>query len=98
MRSVQLAGALEDFGDGLIDTAGSWGDRILPVALIILVVITIFRRMSFKAGIGALIAMVLALGIYNSRDSLSEMVEDEVNNPAGSTGVEQAPGGAGSKP
>ncbi|MGW0778434.1 hypothetical protein ACWD01_33505 [Streptomyces sp. NPDC002835] len=98
MRTVQIAGALDDFGDSLIDTAASWGDRILPIALIIIVIITILRKVSFKAAIGALIAMVLAMGIYNSRDSLSKMVEDEVNNPAGSAGVEQAPGGAGDQP
>jgi hypothetical protein len=41
-----------------------------------------------KAGIGALIGMVLALGrLYNSRDSLANLFQDEVNNPAKSAGA-----------
>ncbi|MFD0378691.1 hypothetical protein [Streptomyces sp. NPDC127112] len=37
------------------------------------------RRVSLKAGIGALIAMVLALGLYEARESLSGAVKDEIN-------------------
>jgi hypothetical protein len=84
---VVLAGKAADLGNSLIGTIGTWADRGLQVALVAIVVITVIRKASLKAGIGALIGLVLALGIYNSRGSLANLFEDEVNNPAGAAGV-----------
>ena len=42
------------------------------------------------AGIGALLLMVIALGLYNSRNDLANMFTDEVKNP--SKGAPAAPG------
>lgn len=81
-RSLVLAGKLDALGDSWLGTLEDWGDQGLKVALIAIVVITIVRKVSLKAGIGALIGLVLALGIYNSRNSLANIFEDEVNNPA----------------
>ncbi|MFJ8769563.1 hypothetical protein [Streptomyces clavifer] len=81
-RSLVLAGRLDALGDSWLGTLEDWGDKGLKVALIAIVVITVVRKVSLKAGIGALIGLVLALGIYNSRDSLANIFEDEVNNPA----------------
>ncbi|MFF9690457.1 hypothetical protein [Streptomyces sp. NPDC014623] len=83
-RSLVLAGKLDSLGDSWLGTLEDWGDKGLKVALIAIVVITVVRKVSLKAGIGALIGLVLALGIYNSRDSLANIFEDEVNNPANS--------------
>ncbi|MER5556175.1 hypothetical protein ABT001_31665 [Streptomyces sp. NPDC002793] len=83
-RSLVLAGKLDSLGDSWLGTLEDWGDKGLKVALIAIVVITVVRKVSLKAGIGALIGLVLALGIYNSRDSLASIFEDEVNNPANS--------------
>ncbi|MFF8264323.1 hypothetical protein [Streptomyces virginiae] len=83
---VVLAGQLDALGDSWIGTLGDWADNGLKVALTVVVVVTIARKVSLKAGIGALIAMVLALGIYNSRDSLASIFSDEIKNPAKSTG------------
>ncbi|MFJ2745437.1 hypothetical protein ACIO3O_37910 [Streptomyces sp. NPDC087440] len=81
MKELVLAGAADALGDSLIATVADWGDKGLKAALIIIVVITVVRRVSLKAGIGALLAMVIALSIYDSRTALSDKVQDEVNNP-----------------
>lgn len=82
MAQMQLAGKLDDLGDSFLTTLGQWADRGLQVALIAVVVITVVRKASLKAGIGALLAMVIALGIYNSREPLANLFEDEVKNPS----------------
>ncbi|MFD9872663.1 hypothetical protein [[Kitasatospora] papulosa] len=100
-RSLILAGRLDALGDSWLGTLEDWGDKGLKVALIAIVVITVVRKVSLKAGIGALIGLVLALGIYNSRNSLANIFEDEVNNPANTQPVvtvvveEQTPGPGG---
>ncbi|MFD4130438.1 hypothetical protein ACFXKK_26650 [Streptomyces globisporus] len=93
-----LAGKLEELGDSFIGTLGDWADGGLQVALVAIVVITVVRKASLKAGIGALLAMCLALGIYNSRDSLADLFEDEVKNPSQSapaSGLAERPGTGG---
>ncbi|MFF3359204.1 hypothetical protein ACFYWN_43000 [Streptomyces sp. NPDC002917] len=77
---VVLAGKAAELGDSLLTTLGKWGDQGLKVALMAVVVITVVRKTSLKAGIGALIAMALALGIYNSRNTLANIFEDEIKN------------------
>ncbi|MEU0002213.1 hypothetical protein ABZ069_35435 [Streptomyces microflavus] len=94
---MQLAGKLEDLGDSFLGTLGDWADKGLQVALIAVVVITVVRKASLKAGIGALLAMVIALGIYNSRGTLANLFEDEIKNPSNASSVSQpnrvGPGG-----
>ncbi|KPI15736.1 hypothetical protein OV450_8209 [Actinobacteria bacterium OV450] len=87
MKSLTLAGKLDELGDSLIKTVTDWGGAGLVAMLIVLVLVTIGRQMSMKAAIGALLAMVLALGIYKARNTLSDMVSDEVNHPASSSGA-----------
>lgn len=82
-----LAGKLDELGDSLIGTLTRWSDGGLKAALTVVVVVTVARRFSLKAGIGALIAMVLALGLYEARESLSGAVKDEINNPAKGAGA-----------
>lgn len=89
MTTTPLAGKLADLGDSWLSTLGDWGDKGLQVALVAIVVVTVVRKVSLKAGIGALIGLVLALGIYNSRTDLANLFEDEVNNPANGAGVVQ---------
>ena len=84
---VQLAGKLADLGNSWLTTLGTWGDKGLQVSLVAIVVITVVRKVSLKAGIGALIGLVVALGIYNSRGTLATLFEDEVNNPATGAGA-----------
>jgi hypothetical protein len=77
---VELAGKLADLGNSWLSTLGTWGDKGLQVGLTAIVVITVVRKVSLKAGIGALLGMVLALGLYNSRDNLANYFQDEVVN------------------
>ncbi|MFJ3840559.1 hypothetical protein ACIPY6_34335 [Streptomyces sp. NPDC090054] len=87
MKTYVLAGPLDVLGDSIIGTLARWTDSGLKVALAAVVLVTIVRKFSLKAGIGALLAMVLALGIYNARDSLSGNVKDQVENPTRGTGA-----------
>ncbi|MEU5324147.1 hypothetical protein AB0G67_46625 [Streptomyces sp. NPDC021056] len=59
-----------------------WATKGLQAGLLALVVIIMIQKFSLKAGIGALLLMIVALGLYNSREDLSTMFEDEVKNPA----------------
>ncbi|MFF3313372.1 hypothetical protein [Streptomyces sp. NPDC002952] len=81
-KSQVLAGPLADLGDSLIATLTRWGSNGLEAALVLIVVSTLVTRVSLKAGIGALIGLVVALGIYHSRFDLADLFEDEVKNPA----------------
>ncbi|MFF3214138.1 hypothetical protein ACFYYB_26115 [Streptomyces sp. NPDC002886] len=95
-NSVMLAGQLDALGDSLLGTLGDWSDTGLKVALTVVVLVAIVRNFSLKAGIGALIAMIIALGLYNSRNDLSNMFTDEVKHPAigaGSVTLVVAPDG-----
>jgi hypothetical protein len=80
--TVMLAGKLDDLGNSWIDMFEGWATKGLQAVLLGLVVYAMIQKVSLKAGIGALLLMIVALGLYNSRDSLSDMFEDEVNNPA----------------
>ncbi|MFE9933557.1 hypothetical protein [Streptomyces sp. NPDC005533] len=86
LNSVVLAGRLDALGDSLIGTLAGWADSGLKAALTLVVVVTVARKFSLKAGIGALIALVIALGLYQSRESLASIFSDEINNPAKSSG------------
>jgi hypothetical protein len=60
----------------------TWATNGLQAGLVVLVVVIMIQKFSLKAGIGALLLMVIALGLYNSRNDLANMFEDEVKNPA----------------
>ncbi|MBK6013523.1 hypothetical protein [Streptomyces sp. MBT53] len=82
VHSVLLAGQLNDLGNHWIGMFKNWATTGLTAGLLVLVVVTMIQKFSLKAGIGALLLMVIALGLYNSRDSLAHMFEDEVKNGA----------------
>ncbi|MGC0334936.1 hypothetical protein RKD23_008013 [Streptomyces sp. SAI-170] len=82
VRSVVLAGQLDDLGDSWITMLQDWATKGLQAGLLVLVVVIMVQKFSLKAGIGALLLMIIALGLYNSREDLSDMFEDEVKNPA----------------
>ncbi|MGQ4434325.1 hypothetical protein [Streptomyces sp. SAS_260] len=90
VHSVLLAGELNDLGNSWLDMFKGWATKGLQTGLICLVVVIMIQKFSLKAGIGALLLMVVALGLYNSRDSLANMFEDEVKNP--SKGAPAVPG------
>ncbi|GAA5079188.1 hypothetical protein [Streptomyces similanensis] len=82
VHSFMLAGQLHDLGDSWINMFREWATKGLQAGLVCLVVVVMVTKFSIKAGIGALLLMIIALGLYNSRDSLSHMFEDEVKNPS----------------
>ncbi|MEU7068334.1 hypothetical protein [Streptomyces sp. NPDC046161] len=82
MNAVILASRLDDLGNGVFDMLGTWSDRGLKIVLVLIVVGTICRQFSLKAGIGALLAMTIALGIYSSRDTLANLFSDKIKNPS----------------
>ncbi|MCX5106942.1 hypothetical protein [Streptomyces sp. NBC_00439] len=90
VNSFVLAGKLGDLGDGWIGMLGDWGAKGLKAGLVCLVVVVMVQKFSLKAGIGALLLMALALGLYNARNDLAAIFEDEVKNP--SQGAPAVPG------
>ncbi|WP_205526675.1 hypothetical protein [Streptomyces sp. SID8376] len=82
MHSLVFAGQLNDLGDSWINMFKEWATKGLQAGLVCLVVVIMIQKFSLKAGIGALLLMIIALGLYNSRESLANMFEDEVKNPA----------------
>lgn len=82
VNSVLLAGRLDDLGNSWITMLQKWATKGLQAGLLVLVVVIMVQKFSLKAGIGALILMVIALGLYGSRQELADMFEDEVKNPA----------------
>ena len=82
VHSLMLAGQLDDLGNSWINMFKEWATKGLQAGLVCLVVVIMIQKFSLKAGIGALLLMIIALGLYNSRESLANMFEDEVKNPA----------------
>ncbi|BAC67882.1 hypothetical protein [Streptomyces avermitilis] len=85
-----LAGRLDETGDGWINMLESWATKGFKAGLMALVVIGMVQKFSLKAGLGALLLMVIALGLYDSRNDLADMFTDEVKNP--SKGAPAVPG------
>jgi hypothetical protein len=77
-----LAGRLDETGDGWINMLEGWATKGFKAGLMALVVIGMVQKFSLKAGLGALLLMIIALGLYDSREDLSDMFEDEVKNPS----------------
>ncbi|MGV9456416.1 hypothetical protein [Streptomyces sp. NPDC003635] len=90
-EGLLVAGRLDEFGESWIDMFERWGTKGLQAGLIVLVVIIMIQKFSLKAGIGALLLMIVALGLYGSRQDLADMFEDEVKHPA--KGAPAVPGG-----
>jgi hypothetical protein len=82
VHTLLLAGQLNDLGDSWINMFRQWATKGLQAGLVCLVVTIMIQKFSLKAGIGALLLMVIALGLYNSRNDLASMFEDEVKNPS----------------
>ncbi|WP_372404847.1 hypothetical protein [Streptomyces luteireticuli] len=84
--TVTLAGAFQDIGDHLLGIGTGWSEKALKLALIVIVVVNVVRKFSVKAGIGALLGLVVCLGIYNARNDLGNAFKNEVlNSGAGTT-------------
>ncbi|MFD4371056.1 hypothetical protein [Streptomyces sp. NPDC058486] len=78
--SAVLAAPIKDIGDHLLSLGGEWGEKALGVVILISVVVAVAGKMSVKAGIGALIGLVICFGLYESRDVLSDAMKEEISN------------------
>ncbi|MFH8627520.1 hypothetical protein ACH4A8_37495 [Streptomyces vietnamensis] len=83
--SVVLAAPIKEIGDHLLSLSGEWGEKALMVVILISVVIAVGSKMSVKAGIGALIGLVVCVGLYQSRDELAQALKEEITNVGAST-------------
>ncbi|KUM97381.1 hypothetical protein AQI95_41935 [Streptomyces yokosukanensis] len=83
MSGVFLAGEFANIGDHLLAVGTGWADKSLKLGLLAIVVATVVKKFSMKAGIGALIGLIIAYGIYNGRTNISNAVTDEVTNIKG---------------
>ncbi|MFI2620533.1 hypothetical protein [Streptomyces sp. NPDC018584] len=80
MTTITLAAEFSEIGDNLFDVGTSWATQGLKLGLLAIVVMTIVKKFSLKAGIGALLGLVIANGIYNGRNDLSEAFTNELLN------------------
>lgn len=87
MTGVILAGELDDIGNHLLDMGNGWAEKSLALGLLIIVLVTIAKKMSVKAAIGTLIGLVIAGAIYDSRNDMSDAVKDEVTDINGAPAV-----------
>ncbi|MFF5767777.1 hypothetical protein ACFY8F_35325 [Streptomyces tanashiensis] len=86
--SVVLAVPIKDIGDHLLSVSGEWGEKAL-----LSVVIAVGNKMSVKAGIGALIGLVVCVGVYQSRDELAQAFREELTNVSTPTPASTVPAG-----
>ncbi|MFI2740734.1 hypothetical protein [Streptomyces sp. NPDC018711] len=89
--AVVLAVPIKEIGDHLLSLSGEWGEKALMVVILISVVIAVGSKMSVKAGIGALIGLVVCVGIYQSRDELAQAFKEEITNVSTSAPAPTAP-------
>ncbi|MET9955985.1 hypothetical protein ABZ135_31195 [Streptomyces sp. NPDC006339] len=75
-----LAGAFENIGNGLFGLGESWAERALKLFLIAIVAITVIKKMSIKAGIGAVLGLAICLGIYSARTDLADAFKQELTD------------------
>ena len=71
---------LQNLGDNLIGMFAGWALPALTAVGGLIVVVTMIRRFSLKAGIGAVLAFVVCLGIYNSRSDLATMFKNQLQS------------------
>ncbi|MFI1169184.1 hypothetical protein ACH4UM_37895 [Streptomyces sp. NPDC020801] len=95
-HNVILAGEFANIGDHLLQVGNGWADGTLKLGLLAIVVITVIKKLSIKAGIGALLGLVVATAVYNGRADISNAFKDEVTNIKGApaTHAPLIPGGA----
>lgn len=90
--TVVMAAAFEDIGNHLFGMGESWAERALKLFILAAVVITVVTKMSLKAAIGSVIALVICLGIYNARTELSDAFKEELTNVTTSNSAPQPRG------
>ncbi|MEV0449801.1 hypothetical protein [Streptomyces sp. NPDC050600] len=80
MNHIVLAGAFENIGNGLFGLGENWAERALKLFLVAIVAITVIKKMSIKAGIGAVLGLAICLGIYYARADLADAFKQEIRD------------------
>ncbi|MFJ5926597.1 hypothetical protein ACIQF6_28740 [Kitasatospora sp. NPDC092948] len=86
MHEVMLAGALKNIGDNWSVTLLDWVSKFLLIALVLICCIQVIRKMSIKAGLGAVIGLVLCWAVFTGRGSLSNIINTEFSDPGMAAG------------
>lgn len=84
MNTITLAVEFEDIGNNLFGLGTGWATKALKLGLLLIVVVTVISKFSLKAGIGALIGLIFANGIYGARQDLSDSFTDFLISSQGS--------------
>jgi hypothetical protein len=88
-------GQLSTLVDNTLGNIEDWAAQGFMAFLLVLVVVTMVRRFSLRAGIGALLAMIIALGLWNSRHDLSDYFTDEIEENSVASAVVAPAAGEG---
>ena len=91
-------GALQNLGTNLIQMVTGWAPGALEAVCLIIVVVTIIKRFSLKAGIGALLAFVLCLSIFQDRYNIAAMFTSQIQSASSTSSGSTAPNGLGLVP
>ncbi|MFD3535885.1 hypothetical protein [Streptomyces sp. NPDC058664] len=91
-NAVVMAAAFKDIGNHLFGIGENWAERALKLFILAAVVITVVTKMSLKAAIGSVIALVICLGIYNARTELADAFKQELTNVTTSDPAPQSMG------
>ncbi|MFB7674099.1 hypothetical protein ACFC26_22070 [Kitasatospora purpeofusca] len=81
--NVQLAGAIKNIGDTWATILDGWVSAFLMIALVLVCLVQVVRKMSIKAGLGAIIGLVLCWSLFTGRIQLSNLFNTEFKDPAG---------------
>ncbi|MEV6699225.1 hypothetical protein AB0M68_18900 [Streptomyces sp. NPDC051453] len=80
MHSVVMAAQFQDMGDHLLGLGTGWAEKTLKLSLAMIVVVKVVQKFSMKAGIGALLGLVICNGIYSARGDLADYFKNELLN------------------
>ena len=92
MSRTLLAAAgpsLQNLGDNIIGMFAGWAGPSLTAVGGLIVVVTMVRRFSLKAGVGAALLFAVCLGIYSSRNDLATMFHNQVTSSSTANGAAQ---------
>ena len=92
MSRTLLAAAgpsLQNLGDNVIGMLAGWALPSLTAVGGLIVVVTMIRRFSLKAGVGAALLFAVCLGIYRSQNDLATMFHNTVQSSSTTNGAAQ---------
>ncbi len=80
-NDVMLAGAIVNIGNTWATILDTWVSAFLMIALVLVCLVQVVRKMSIKAGLGAIIGLVLCWSLFTGRIQLSNLFNTEFKDP-----------------